>query len=85
VCGFDELEAIANPAAREPGPQVIFVRCLTVEKVDSMVISSFTADRGSHLRGCVANMSLTHPREVASSVVSPVSVAMKKVPAGGRI
>jgi hypothetical protein len=34
--GLDELNAIASPAAREPGPLVTFVRCRTVEKVDSM-------------------------------------------------
>jgi hypothetical protein len=28
------LNAIANPAAREPGPRVILVRCRTVENVD---------------------------------------------------
>ena len=30
------LNAIARPAAREPGPLVILVRCLTVANVDSM-------------------------------------------------
>ena len=30
------LKAMASPAAREPGPRVILVRCLTVAKVDSM-------------------------------------------------
>ena len=30
------LNAIARPAAREPGPLVILVRCRTVAKVDSM-------------------------------------------------
>jgi hypothetical protein len=30
------LKAIASPAAREPGPLVILLRCLTVAKVDSM-------------------------------------------------
>jgi hypothetical protein len=30
------LNAIASPTAREPGPLVILVRCLTVAKVDSM-------------------------------------------------
>lgn len=34
ACGLDELKAIANPAAHEPGPRVIFVLCLTVAKVD---------------------------------------------------
>ena len=28
------LNAIASPAAREPGPRVIFVRCRTVANVD---------------------------------------------------
>ncbi len=32
------LNAIARPAAREPGPLVILLRCLTVAKVDSIVI-----------------------------------------------
>src|SRR6187551_3501652 len=30
------LNAIAGPAVREPGPRVIFVRCRTVAKVDSI-------------------------------------------------
>ena len=30
------LNAIASPAAREPGPRVILVRCRTVAKVDSI-------------------------------------------------
>jgi hypothetical protein len=30
------LNAIANPAALVPGPRVIFVRCRTVAKVDSI-------------------------------------------------
>lgn len=30
------LNAIARPAAREPGPLVTFVRCRTVAKVDSI-------------------------------------------------
>jgi hypothetical protein len=34
------LNAIAGPAAREPGAVVTLVRCLTVAKVDSIVISS---------------------------------------------
>lgn len=34
--GVDQLVAIANPAAREPGPLVTFVRNRTVAKVDSM-------------------------------------------------
>jgi hypothetical protein len=31
---------MASPAARDPGPFVTFVLSLTVEKVDSIVISS---------------------------------------------
>ena len=34
--GFDELKAIATPAAREPGPLVTRCRSRTVAKVDSM-------------------------------------------------
>jgi hypothetical protein len=34
------LNTIASPAAREPGPLVTLVRSRTVEKVDSIVISS---------------------------------------------
>ena len=34
------LNAIARPAVREPGPLVTLLRCRTVAKVDSMVISS---------------------------------------------
>src|SRR6266851_10479910 len=34
------LNAIASPAAREPGPLVTLVRCRTVAKVDSIVIWS---------------------------------------------
>ena len=34
--GLDELERNASPAVREPGPRVIFVRCRTVAKVDSI-------------------------------------------------
>jgi hypothetical protein len=34
------LNAMASPAAREPGPLVILLRCLTVAKVDSIVILS---------------------------------------------
>ena len=30
------LNAIASPAAREPGPRVILVRCRTVANVDSI-------------------------------------------------
>jgi hypothetical protein len=30
------LNAIASPAAREPGPRVIFARCRTLAKVDSI-------------------------------------------------
>lgn len=35
------LKAIASPAAREPGPLVIFVRSRTVAKVDSMGFEVF--------------------------------------------
>src|ERR1035441_7581961 len=34
------LNAMASPAAREPGPLVTLLRCLTVAKVDSIVIWS---------------------------------------------
>jgi hypothetical protein len=34
--GFDQLNAIAIPAALEPGPLVTFVRWRTVAKVDSI-------------------------------------------------
>ena len=34
--GSMSLNAIASPAAREPGPLVTLVRCRTVAKVDSM-------------------------------------------------
>jgi hypothetical protein len=34
------LKAMARPAARDPGPLVTLLRCLTVAKVDSIVISS---------------------------------------------
>ena len=34
--GLDELECHGQPAARDPGPRVILVRCLTVAKVDSI-------------------------------------------------
>src|SRR6476469_7588975 len=36
------LNAIARPAAREPGPLVTLLRCLTVAKVDSIVIWSWS-------------------------------------------
>jgi hypothetical protein len=44
---------MARPAALEPGPLVTLVRNRTVEKVDSMVILSFLADRCCDLGGCV--------------------------------
>ena len=44
------LNAIASPAAREPGPLVTFVRCRTVAKVDSIVILSFHVSQGCDLR-----------------------------------
>jgi hypothetical protein len=34
------LNAMASPAAREPGPLVTLLLCLTVANVDSIVISS---------------------------------------------
>jgi hypothetical protein len=45
------LNAIASPAAFEPGPLVTLVRCRTVAKVDSIVILSFSFDHGCEL-GC---------------------------------
>ena len=45
------LNAIARPAAREPGPLVTLVRCRTVAKVDSIVILSLKGGRGCDL-GC---------------------------------
>jgi hypothetical protein len=55
------LNAIARPAARDPGPLVILVRCLTVAKVDSigfvtgMKISGVAGPLGVCLwRGCLA-------------------------------
>jgi hypothetical protein len=44
------LNAMASPAAREPGPLVIFVLCLTVAKADSIVILSFHVSQGCDLR-----------------------------------
>ncbi len=44
------LTAMASPAAREPGPLVILVRCLTVANVDSIVILSFHVSQGRDLR-----------------------------------
>jgi hypothetical protein len=44
------LNAMASPAARDPGPLVILVRCLTVAKADSIVILSFRVSRGCDLR-----------------------------------
>jgi hypothetical protein len=45
------LNAIARPAAREPGPLVTLVRCRTVAKVDSIVIWSPKGGRDRDL-GC---------------------------------
>ena len=42
------LNAMASPAARDPGPRVILVRCLTVAKVDSIglvVLAARIADQ----------------------------------------
>jgi hypothetical protein len=47
------LNAIASPAAREPGPLVTLVRCRTVAKVDSIVILSSQDDHGCDLGGFV--------------------------------
>jgi len=44
------LNAMASPAAREPGPLVTLVRCRTVAKVDSIVILSFGVGQGCDLR-----------------------------------
>ncbi len=44
------LKAMASPAAREPGPLVTLVRCLTVAKVDSIVILSLRVSQGRDLR-----------------------------------
>jgi hypothetical protein len=44
------LNAMASPAARDPGPLVILVRCRTVAKADSIVILSFRVSRGCDLR-----------------------------------
>jgi hypothetical protein len=41
------LNAIANPADREPGPRVIFVRCRTVAKVDSIGFVTGMKDHGA--------------------------------------
>ena len=38
------LNAIANPATREPGPLVTLVRCRTVAKVDSIGIGRAQMD-----------------------------------------
>jgi hypothetical protein len=37
------LNAIVSPAARDPGPRVIFVRCRTVAKVDSIGFATVRA------------------------------------------
>ena len=47
------LNAIATPAAREPGPLVTRCRNLTVAKVDPIVISSLAAGRRCDLGVCV--------------------------------
>ena len=44
---------MAIPAAREPGPLVILLRCRTVAKVDSIVIWSSATKSGCDLLGCV--------------------------------
>jgi hypothetical protein len=49
------LNAMARPAAREPGPLVTLLRCLTVAKVDSIVILSFRVSRGCGLRRLVVD------------------------------
>ena len=49
------LNAIARPAAREPGPLVTLVRCLTVAKVDSIVIWSWVVGRVCDLGFCVGD------------------------------
>jgi len=41
---------MAIPAAFEPGPLVILVRCRTVANVDSIVILSFRVSQGCDLR-----------------------------------
>jgi hypothetical protein len=41
------LNAIASPAARDPGPRVIFVRWRTVAKVDSMGFVTGMKDHGA--------------------------------------
>ena len=49
------LNAIASPAAFEPGPLVTLVRCRTVAKVDSIVILSAQNDHVCELLVCVAD------------------------------
>ena len=46
------LNAIATPAAREPGPLVIRCRSLTVANVDSIVILSSLAENRCDLGVC---------------------------------
>jgi len=41
------LNALASPAAREPGPRVILVRCRTVAKVDSIGFVTGMKDHGA--------------------------------------
>jgi hypothetical protein len=47
------LNAMAMPAAFDPGPLVILLRFRTVAKVDSIVILSFGLGHGCDLRVCV--------------------------------
>jgi hypothetical protein len=49
------LNAIATPAALEPGSLVTRCRNLTVAKVDSMVILSRLPETARDLGGCVAD------------------------------
>src|SRR3954471_4449443 len=49
------LNAIASPAARDPGPRVTFVRCRTVANVLSIVILSHQNDQACELLLCVVN------------------------------
>lgn len=49
------LNAMAGPAAREPGPLVTLVRSRTVANVDSMVIWSWLRERAVDLRVCVVD------------------------------
>src|SRR6476469_10585144 len=49
------LNAIARPAAREPGPLVTLLRCRTVANVDSIVILSRAPRRTADLGICVGD------------------------------